>query len=167
MAGRQRIIRPLSPQEILRFWEKVRIRGPDDCWEWQACRSRKGYGKFGLDRDCFEAPRVAWTIAHGPIPPDLCVLHHCDNPPCCNPGPGHLFLGTHADNMHDRDRKGRAASHIGLLNGRAMLTEESVRVIRRRYAAGGISQIALAREYGVIQEMVSAAIRGETWSHVK
>jgi hypothetical protein len=34
------------------------------------------------------------------------VLHHCDNPPCCEPVC--LFLGTHADNNADKAAKGRA-----------------------------------------------------------
>ena len=164
MAGRQRIIRPLSPQEILRFWEKVRIRGPDDCWEWQACRSRKGYGKFGLDRDCFEAPRVAWTIAHGPIPPDLCVLHHCDNPPCCNPGPGHLFLGTHADNMADMRRK-RRHSH-GMKAPNAKMSDLAIASLREEYASGDYTQRELARRYGISQSVVSGIINHKRWSHV-
>jgi hypothetical protein len=33
------------------------------------------------------------------------VLHNCDTPRCCNEL--HLFLGTHADNMHDMATKGR------------------------------------------------------------
>ncbi|WP_407069879.1 HNH endonuclease family protein, partial [Loigolactobacillus coryniformis] len=26
-------------------------------------------------------------------------LHHCDNPPCCNPE--HLFAGSNLDNIYD------------------------------------------------------------------
>ena len=57
---------------------------------------------------------LAWEVANGPIPDGLWVLHHCDNPPCCETEPsdeypdGHLFLGTHADNMADMAAKGRA-----------------------------------------------------------
>lgn len=35
--------------------------------------------------------------------------------------------------------------------------------IRRRYAEGGISQIALGREFGVSQQTVSAIVQGTTW----
>jgi hypothetical protein len=51
------------------------------------------------------AHRVAWTLTYGPIPKNLCVLHHCDNKPCCNPA--HLFLGTKVDNARDMIVKGR------------------------------------------------------------
>jgi hypothetical protein len=43
----------------------------------------------------------------------MCVLHHCDNPPCCETEPseeypeGHLFLGTNGDNSADMVAKGR------------------------------------------------------------
>jgi HNH endonuclease len=51
------------------------------------------------------AHRLVWEYTYGPIPEGFQVLHHCDNPPCCNPE--HLFLGTSLDNNRDRDAKGR------------------------------------------------------------
>ena len=87
-----------------RFWDKVVVG--DDCWEWTGCRSRFGYGMITTTRGHSErAHRLSWLIHFCLIPPGVCVLHHCDNPPCVNPD--HLFLGTRKDNARDMAEKGR------------------------------------------------------------
>jgi uncharacterized protein (DUF433 family) len=45
------------------------------------------------------------------------------------------------------------------------LTEAIVRDIRERYAAGGVSQQALADEYGLTQVNVSTIVRQKSWTH--
>jgi hypothetical protein len=64
-----------------------------------------GYGTFKEGTKTSLAHRMAWEARKGPIPPNMCVCHKCDNPPCMNIN--HLFLGTHQDNMHDANEKGR------------------------------------------------------------
>lgn len=90
-----------------RFWSKVDKRGPDECWPWKGVRSSDGYGAFKIKGVFVGAHRVAYAIhariSLEQIPAEVC--HHCDNPPCVNPD--HLFLGTHQDNMTDRNKKGR------------------------------------------------------------
>lgn len=165
---------PLAP----RFWSKVaRSDDPDACWEWQRSCYPDGYGQFKIaGRNC-RAPRVAYTLARGPIPDGLQVLHTCDNPLCCNPA--HLFLGTVQDNVDDKIAKGRDARgdrnggrtrpervRRGELNGRAKLTAAQVREIRERVAAGGVTRADLAAEYGVTDSLVSMIARGEIWRGV-
>lgn len=150
-------IRPVEE----RFWEKVRVAGPDDCWVWTAGRFKSGYGSF----DQFPAHRTAWALTHGPIPDGLVVCHNCpdgDNRLCVNPA--HMFLGTHTDNNADMRAKGRAS--VGEMQPSSKLTVEDVQEIRRRFAAGGISQNALAREYGVCGQLVNGIIARKRWKHV-
>lgn len=90
-----------------RFWSKV--NKTDECWLWTRGRTKQGYGTFSLDGKTHNAHRLAWLFTYGD-PGELQVLHRCDNPPCVRPD--HLFLGTVADNMKDRDAKGRNG-HLG------------------------------------------------------
>jgi hypothetical protein len=93
---------------IGRLWARVdRSAGFFECWPWTGTRSPKGYGFIWLDGTNRRVHRVVYELAIGPIPDDMWVLHHCDNPPCCNPA--HLWLGTNADNMRDMLAKGRGA----------------------------------------------------------
>jgi hypothetical protein len=135
-----------------RFWSKV--DKSEDCWEWTAAKTSKGYGKFSLP----EAGK--WALAHryayelsGADISDMCVLHHCDNPACVNPD--HLFLGTRADNAADRDRKGRGATK---------LTADDVRSIRNM--GGKATQRKIAEKYGVSQSIVQRILAGKIWTRV-
>ncbi len=164
---RQRIRHKGTPPE--RFWQKVDRRGDDDCWLWRGATSRRGYGNFGVNGRSTVTSRYAWELTRGPIPKGLCVLHHCDNPPCCNPA--HLFLGTRGDNARDMLSKGRHWSQTGIqpLRGQAVgnarLTEQAVRTIRRRYACGE-PQGQIAQGFGVSRTAIGRVVRSEVWAWV-
>jgi len=134
--------------------------------------TKAGYGRVWVSLETVYAHRVAWALAHGPVPAGLYVCHHCDNPPCVNPA--HLFIGTASDNARDMAAKGRARNdpRRGTRHALAKLTEADVREIRRRYApsysrkTGPNTGPALAREYGVSRSLIHRIVRGESWPHV-
>lgn len=147
-----------------RFWARVPVGEAHECWEWLPPHDARGYGRFALGRGYVLAHRLSYTIANGPIPERLFVCHSCDNPPCVNPA--HLFLGTAADNSHDRDAKGRQRTLRGEASPVSKLTEEQVREIRARYRLGGITLAALGRDYGLSVHPIWAIVNGKTWKAV-
>jgi hypothetical protein len=162
---RRTVARPISE----RFWEKVDRRGRDECWPWTAAsRHRFGYGTFHVSaaEGTVGAHRLAYELERGPIPPGMSVLHRCDNPPCCNPG--HLFLGTPADNTADMDAKGRSRRLVppGERNPNARLSAADVREIRRAYQAAPGVRAELARRYGVTPRTIWAVATRRTWRHL-
>lgn len=85
-----------------RFWIKTLV-SLDGCWDWAngVCNS---YGRFTIDGRAQDAHRVAYRYLVGD-PGGFLVRHRCDNRWCVNPG--HLELGTHADNTRDMIERGR------------------------------------------------------------
>lgn len=131
------------------------------CWLWLAACNRRGYGVFGTKDGPKLAHRVAWETWRGAIPIGLQVCHKCDVPTCINPG--HLFLGTHDDNMADKMRKGRHGFASGERCHLAKLTNEQVRAIR----ADKRILREIAADYGVRLQLISQIRRGEIWKHVR
>lgn len=151
-----------TDQDKERFWSHVNRGDSDSCWEWQAGKTPRGYGRTSVKgHRSLQAHRVAWEVTYGKVPNGLEVCHKCDNPPCCNPN--HLFVGTHAENMRDAVNKRRFPRRPGSRSGRAKLNDEIVNDIRQRYVKGNISQRALAREYGVTQRLIWNILHKIAW----
>ena len=96
-----------TPEE--KFWSRVDCSGEaSECWLWTGVKI-DGYGQL-------RAPHGKRLLAHrysamlhlGMFDQRLQVLHHCDTPACVRPD--HLYFGTPADNMRDRDERGRNAN---------------------------------------------------------
>lgn len=152
---------------LTRFWEKVNVQSDDECWEWLGATTGAGYGHFKLRKDgkAWEesAHRFSYEIHNGPIPPGGVICHSCDNPPCVNPG--HLFLGTYADNTADMIKKGRANTPTGERSGHAKLTWDDVENIRAN--ATNLTEQELGDLFGVGQPAINGIIGGKTWKEPK
>lgn len=131
----------------------------DGCWEWNRRRDKDGYGQLTIKGRPYGAHVVSYVIHAGDVPPNMFVLHKCDNPPCCNPE--HLFLGTHDDNVRDRDSKGRQAHGEG--HGRAKLTADDVRQIRQLRSTERRTFKSLSEQFGVSTALISNIVNGHLW----
>lgn len=139
------------------FWQRVLVRGADECWPWSAGKDRCGYGKTSRHL----AHRMAFFFEHGRWPRPCCC-HRCDNPACCNPA--HLFEGTIAENARDRMVKGRGTR--GASQPGAKLTDQDVRDIRANFTLCRVTADELAERFGVSKNRIWAIVRRESWRHV-
>lgn len=153
----------LHSLDVARFWAKVR-QAPNGCWEWTGSQTggkpTRRYGQFTYTvrrkQVHIYTHRVAWMIAHGPIPAGQMICHHCDNPLCVKPD--HLFIGTQFDNMRDASAKQRLnVPHIRTRGFKAAAIAE--------YLSGGTTLAAVGEKYGVhmltILRWVKAATSGD------
>lgn len=147
---------------VERFWLKVAVAEPTECWLWTALCDPRGYGRIKNHGRMILAHRVSYEIHYGPIPDGLLVCHDCDNPPCVNPT--HFFLGTMTDNMNDMFSKGRNA--IGERMGTAKLTDADVKKIRELYESRYGSYAEIGRLFGVTDGTVHLIVTRQTWRHI-
>lgn len=158
-----------------KFWGRVEVLGPDECWRWVGTNGPDGYGyiagKLNGERlvpagKAMLAHRVSWIMANGPIPDAVeagyhgwVVMHTCDNRKCVNPA--HLRLGRQAENVADMDNKERRVTVVkaGAKHARAKLTPEQVaeilasdeehKVLAARFGVsiGPIKNVRLGKSY--------------------
>lgn len=140
-----------------------RSGGPLACHPCTGRRDADGYGRLYV-RGVGERPvsRIVLEAKLGrPLGEGMKALHSCDNPPCVNAA--HLSEGTQAQNIADRDRRGRTQRGAG--HYKAALTDAKVVDIFRRCQAGE-SYAAIARDVGVGGKAVSHIAHGTNWKHV-
>lgn len=151
-----------TTKDIARFFKNVQIT--KSCWLWIGKTKKGKYGQIRIHGKNVLAHRFTYEIFMGPIKAGYFILHKekCGNPNCVNPG--HLYMGTQADNIRDRDSWGNAA--IGEKNAFAKLSNKEVLKIKQLREKHNYTHETLANMFGVSDSAIWSIINGRTWKHL-
>ncbi len=107
------ILEHMNEKRIARFWARVSVGKPEECWEWRGRRiPRTGYGVMSIEPTGsgkvlnLLAHRISLTLKLGRDLVRPLTRHSCNNPPCCNDA--HILEGTALDNWEDSVAAGTA-----------------------------------------------------------
>lgn len=146
----------MSKADYIKHWSTP--VSESGCWLWEGYVEKGGYAMGVYRRKTGRAHRISYEAFYGPIPAGLHVCHKCDVRSCVNPD--HLFLGTHAENMHDMIKKGRNTS--GTLVKQHKLTEAQVIEIYK----SSEKACALAAKFGVSKSMIQNIKNSKAWRQI-
>lgn len=154
----------MEPIEV-RFWSKVDIREPDECWPWLRYHKPRQCGNIRYNGESRQAPQIAWELTYNvPFPRHLDACHHCDNPPCCNPR--HIYAGTTMQNVHDCIARGRFSR--GEMMPMAVLNDDLASQLLQAYADKRFKSVReLAEAFRVNQNTLTNLLIGRTWKHIE
>ncbi|MFL6163576.1 MAG: hypothetical protein ACJ74U_15300 [Jatrophihabitantaceae bacterium] len=102
----------LNAYDVDRF--RSRVLATSTCAIWLGAVGADGYGRFSLrqpggGRERMVTPhQVAAVLAFGELAEGVTLLHDCDVRLCVRTGPGHVRVGTQAENMRQAAWRGRA-----------------------------------------------------------
>ena len=142
-------------KEEERFWSKVKIATPDECWEWQDFCDKFGYGHFRTRVRMIRSHRYSLQLSVGrTLEPHEYACHKCNNTSCVNPN--HLYVGSQKENMQDMSN---ARTVRGGNNSRSKVTD--LQVIRmQKLRQEGMKVVDISNLFGISASQCSRLSRG-------
>lgn len=135
----------------------------------QRAPHRSGYQRFvlididGNGRE-YAAHRLVMMAFIGPCPEGM-EINHIDGDRLNN-NVENLEYCTRSDNAKHAYENDLWEHPVGERNGRAKLTDRSVKTIRKKYEGGGYTHRQLAKMFGVDRSTIGRIIARKDWKHI-
>ena len=148
MVGRKPKIRRIRQPRHTDVHTTYTIDPSTGCWNWKRHLTQSGYGEITCAGVHYVAHRWVYEELVGPIPEGLQLDHLCRNRGCVNPA--HLEPVTPRENTRRSSATKLNAADIVAIRGIV-----------------GMSQRAIAAQYGVSESLISLIRRGKHWKDVE
>ena len=147
LVGRKPVIRRVREYRRTDVHSTYKIDPVTGCWNWNRPLISSGYGEITCGRIRYYAHRWVYEQLIGPIPEGLQLDHLCRNRGCVNP--------AHLEPVTPRENTRRSTA--------TKLTPNDIVAIRENV---GMTQRAIASQYGVSESLISLIRRGKHWKDV-
>ncbi|MCY4058856.1 MAG: HNH endonuclease signature motif containing protein [Gammaproteobacteria bacterium] len=143
------------------FWGRTEL-GAKGCLEWQGAKSN-GYGMVVVPGERQQmAHRVAFRLAGNELPAGTVLRHLCHNRLCVTPG--HLAVGSPADNARDNLTSGMPAGGCSKLS---LAMARDIRTMASMVPEAGMRfRELMAEHYGVHDRTVYDVLRQHVYREV-
>jgi len=126
----------------------VALKNMSDCLIINNYKNPNEHARMWVNKKRVMAYRYLWEREYGKLSKNLVLDHLCRNPHCVNLD--HLEPVTTQENL----RRGK----------KAKLNHKIAAEIRQTYRRGKVTQVYLAKKYGVGQDIISRVISKEAWA---
>jgi hypothetical protein len=132
---------------------------------WTPCKmsvGEKNYRLVSIHSKTIRVHRLVCEAFHGECLPNMECCHRDGDP--SNNSSSNLRWDYPKNNIKDREIHGTTAK--GERHGKARLTEDAVREIRRLWLSGKMLQRQIANQFGIAEVTVSSIVTGRKWKHI-
>jgi hypothetical protein len=136
------------------------VEQPNGCKTFTGYLDGQGYGRLSVNGVVLRAHVVAYMLDLGDIPEDTDVGHTCNAQACFSLD--HLYLASRSENVQHAVRDG-LSRHWGR---KPRVTDSQVKEICEKWAAGSMTQQALADLFCIDQQMVHRIVKNKAFRWV-
>jgi len=153
--------RPTKKGEPMQWMKEHISHTGNECLTWPFATLSNGYGEISRNGSTMGTHRLMCELAHGLAPTeDHQAAHSCGNGHLGCVNPRHLRWATSAENLSDRASHGTL--NRGVRNGKAILSEDQVREIKK--LKGTLSERKIAALFNVSRATVNFILSGRNWA---
>ena len=164
--------------QFWKFYHSHTVR-MDNCIEWSGAFDKNEVPKYSATwngKRGISARRIVYKASIGELADDMCVVPVCQNKRCVRQS--HMKKVSKEESLalawnnaaHGNEHgwaKHPELRPFGSRNGQSKLSESDVSDIRKMHTRGNITQVELARKFGVKKSTVCSVINRKTWTHVE